>query len=161
MEWEGLLKYWDRQEQHPDFKDPPLLTALSKAVTSGTKKVSKAVGAVDPGDASLIAMAIQLGWDPAGFANRAFGYLAGKSRRELIRYITNEQSAGGSGGQAIIPGSDMAFKRTYGPKRRAPARGYKKKYSKKRVYKKRSAPYKKRSNPTLNLILQGMRNQRG
>ncbi len=134
-----------------------------------TREVVDDIGKMDSSDAGLIAMAIAAGYDPVTFVKSAFGFLAGTAKRQLIRHITDMQSSGGGGGgSAIIPGSTMAYgkransvarRSSYGSRSYRKPAGKRSVYKRKPAYKKRVVSYKKKSNPTLSLILKGLRNQ--
>ncbi len=145
------------------------MTDLLVKIGQHTRAVVNDIGKMDSSDAGLIAMAISAGYDPKTFVTSAFGYLASSAKRQLIQHIFDMQQSGAGGtGSAIIPGSKMAYGKRPGrgySKRSNAASTYRKPtrkravYKRKPAYKKRMGGYKKKANPTLSLILKGLRNQ--
>ncbi len=91
-----------------------------------------------------------------GILGKTGSYMQNKQLRKLFDSL--KRVSGGSG-SAIIPGSQMAYKKRGYSKARKPA--YRKKKGAKRpAYKKRNPSYKKKANPTLSLILKGLKNMR-
>ncbi len=116
-----------------------------------------------------IAAAAKTFQNPISMPWHVINYMAGGTERDLVNHFLDSKNDkyGGPSTAAIIPGSDMAYgKRKYGATRRRfyGARSYSKSVGKRRVYgrrpayKKRVGGYKKKTNPTLSLILKGLRN---
>jgi len=106
--------------------------------------------------------------NPASILSHGARYLAGSAERDIIKhFLDNQHGHSGTSPHPIIPGSNMAYgkrkysvgrKRTYGPRTNSAKSGKRIGYAKRTPYKKRVGGYKKKANPTLSLILKGMRN---